>query len=83
MTETCSPSFSQAWPAGFGEALGQGKGAKLGIVVIWNLLLESWGRMGEQEEESWFPPSSEDIGRHICMHIWLLEMSEIGMSQSE
>lgn len=39
--------------------------------------------MGEQEEESWFPPSSEDIGRHICTHIWLLEMSEIGMSQSE
>lgn len=50
-------------------------------VIIWNPLLESWGEKGE--EEGWFPPCSAGVGRHICMHIWLLETSGTGMPQSE
>lgn len=74
-----SPTSSQAWPGDFGEVLGrQGPGAEPKIVIIWNPLLESWGRMGVRGKEGWFPPSSEDMGRHSRKHIRLLEMSETG-----
>lgn len=79
MTEPCSPPpFSlSAWPGGFGEVLGrQGPRAEPGIVIIWNPLMESWGRIREGEEEGWSPPSNEAMGRHNCMHMWLLEMSD-------
>lgn len=49
---TLCPAISQTWPGGFGEVLGrQGPRAEPRIVIIWNPFLESWGSIGEREEE--------------------------------